>query len=333
MSYEFAWLDYRKCVASRAADLLKKIALTGFDDAAATDKDILFSAELELKRASRDICGQEAIFVRDEAVSDGINIVFDKSLNLPEGAYGIEIDGTRITIKASSSCGILYGVFRALALIRTGRISEKQITEVPASPIRMLDHWDNPDGSIERGYSGKSFFFRNDHLYVDDRTREYARLVASVGINAVAINNVNVNDIATGLVSGYDRKELIEIAEIFGDYGIKLYISLNFASPMSLGATDTADPLDEGVAQWWKKAADGLFRDIPGLGGFLVKADSEGRPGPFSYGRTHADGLSGVVLFITASRTGVIILWTAQEHAMTILSVLTDSLMTMSSFR
>ena len=290
MSYEFAWLDYRKGVASRTADLLKKIALTGFDDAAAADKDILFSAELELKRASRDICGQEAVFVRDEAVSDGINIVFDKSLNLPEGAYGIEIDGTRITVKASSACGILYGVFRALALIRTGRISEKQITEVPTSPIRMLDHWDNPDGSIERGYSGKSFFFRNDHLYVDDRTREYARLVASVGINAVAINNVNVNDIATGLVSGYDRKELAMIAKIFGDYGIKLFISLNFASPMSLGTTDTADPLDGSVADWWKKTTDDLYKDIPGLGGFLVKADSEGRPGPFSYGRTHADG-------------------------------------------
>lgn len=290
MSYEFAWLDYRKGVASRAADLLKKIALTGFDDAAAADKDILFSAELELKRASRDICGQEAVFVRDEAVSDGVNIVFDKSLGLPEGAYGIEIDCTRITVKASSACGILYGVFRALALIRTCRISEKQITEVPTSPIRMLDHWDNPDGSIERGYSGKSFFFRNDHLYVDDRTREYARLVASVGINAVAINNVNVNDIATGLVSGYDRKELAMIAKILGDYGIKLFISLNFASPMSLGATNTADPLDGSVADWWKKTTDDLYKDIPGLGGFLVKADSEGRPGPFSYGRTHADG-------------------------------------------
>ena len=290
MSYEFAWLDYRNKVSASAADYLRKIACIGFENESDADKDILFSAEVELEKAARTINGQEAPILKEDVGADGINVVLNKELGLVEGAFSIEISGKKITITASSACGILYGVFRALTLIRTGRTSDGQITESPASPIRMLDHWDNPDGSIERGYSGKSFFFKNDHLYVDDRTREYARLAASVGINAVAINNVNVNDIATGLVSGYDRKELIEIAEIFGDYGIKLYISLNFASPMSLGATDTADPLDEGVAQWWKKAADGLYRDIPELGGFLVKADSEGRPGPFSYGRTHADG-------------------------------------------
>lgn len=290
MSYEFAWLDYRNSVAAGAGDYLKKIACTGFEKASEADKNILFSAEQELMRAAKEINGQQSTVLKDELTSEGISVVLSDAPGLKTGGFKIMITGPKITIEASDASGILYGVFRALTLIRTGRTSDGQIAESPASPIRMLDHWDNPDGSIERGYSGRSFFFKNDHLYIDDRTREYARLVASVGINAVAINNVNVNDIATGLVLGYDRKELTEIAKIFGDYGIKLYISLNFASPMSLGATETADPLDSKVAQWWKEAADGLYRDIPELGGFLVKADSEGRPGPFSYGRTHADG-------------------------------------------
>ncbi len=292
MSYEFAWLDYGNKTTADAGSFLKKVSLNGFDAVVGSDKNILSSVVDELKKASKGINGQEATFVREgEASDEGINVFLDKSFDMKEGSYSIGVSGKSVTIRSANALGLLYGTFRTLVLIRTGKISGvKEITEVPASPIRMLDHWDNPDGSIERGYSGRSFFFMNDHLYVDDRTREYARLVASVGINAVAINNVNVNDIATGLISGYDRKELIEIAKIFGDYGIKLFISLNFASPMSLGDTDTADPLDERVAVWWKKAADGLYKDIPQLGGFLVKADSEGRPGPFSYNRTHADG-------------------------------------------
>ncbi len=292
MSYEFAWLNYKNKIADGFGDCLKKVALVGFDTSDRTDASILASAADEIKRASSDIFGKEALITAStNSGTDGISIVFDKTLNMTDGAYCINTRKNSVTIKAASSRGVLYGVFRTITLVRTGKLGENvEIKESPASSIRMLNHWDNPDGSIERGYSGRSFFFKNNHLYTDDRTREYARLVASVGINSVAINNVNVNDIATGLVSGYDRNELIDIAKIFGDYGIKLYISLNFASPMSLGATDTADPLDGDVAAWWKKTADDLYKDIPQLGGFLVKADSEGRPGPFSYGRTHADG-------------------------------------------
>ena len=292
MSFENIWLDYNNKNAADAGVFLKNVALVGFDAATGSEKNILSSATDELKKASKAINGREAQIVCDALIdTDGINVVFDKSFDKKEGAYTIGFKGNVVTVRSGSACGILYGVFRTLALVRTGKAAGfGEVTEEPASPIRMLDHWDNPDGSIERGYSGKSFFFKDDHLFVDDRTREYARLVSSVGINAVAINNVNVNDIATGLVSGYDRKELTQIARIFGDYGIKLFISLNFASPMSLGATDTADPLDKKVADWWKNAADSLYKDIPSLGGFLVKADSEGRPGPFSYNRTHADG-------------------------------------------
>ncbi|MCR5520761.1 MAG: alpha-glucuronidase [Lachnospiraceae bacterium] len=292
MSYEFAWLDYRNKATEDACRFFKKITLCGFDAVDGSEENILFSAVEELKKASVGISGSEPEIIRNRDASDtGINVIFDKNTDETDGAYLIFSGECFVSVRSGSARGILYGVFRAIVLIRTGRTSQKtEIREIPASPIRMLDHWDNPDGTIERGYSGRSFFFANDHLLVNDRTKEYARLVASVGINAVAINNVNVNNIATGLVSGYDRKELACVAKIFGDYGIKLFISLNFASPMSLGDTDTADPLDERVAAWWKKAADGLYADIPDLGGFLVKADSEGRPGPFSYGRTHADG-------------------------------------------
>nr|MCR5432255.1 alpha-glucuronidase [Lachnospiraceae bacterium] len=292
MSYEYAWLDYKNKAATGTGDFLKSLSVSGLKVSSEAEKRILSSAVDEVILASKTINGREPDIIFDSFVSaDGINIVFDKSVIEKTGTYSVSVSGKAVTLKSGSACGILYGVFRVLTLIRTGKINEtERLTEVPASSVRMLNHWDNPDGSIERGYSGKSFFFKNDHLYVDDRTREYARLVSSVGINCVAINNVNVNNIATGLISGYDRRELVEIAKIFGDYGIKLFVSLNFASPLSLGETDTADPLDESVANWWKKTAETLYSDIPELGGFLVKADSEGRPGPFSYGRTHADG-------------------------------------------
>jgi len=292
MSYEFAWLDYKNKVASGAGEYLKNLSLIGFDDAEEFQKNILFSATKEIDTAALTINEKKPeVLSNNESCDEGITLIFDDNNGLEKDGYTISIKNKAVQIKASNACGILYGVFRALTLIRTGEISKtKEITEAPASPIRMLDHWDNPDGSIERGYSGKSFFFKNNHLFADERTVEYARLVSSIGINSVAINNVNVNDTATGLINGYDRKELAEIAKIFNIYGIKLYISLNFASPLSLGITDTADPLDERVSRFWKKTADDLYKDIPNLGGFLVKADSEGRPGPFSYNRTHADG-------------------------------------------
>src|SRR5690606_35184459 len=148
----------------------------------------------------------------------------------------------------------------------------------------------NIDGSIERGYSGRSFFFADRQVLVNERTRFYARMVASVGINAVVINNVNVDEAATYLITDRYFNELRQIAEIFGSYGITLYLSLNFAAPIALGDLDTADPFDSRVKQWWMDKAKEVFTEIPNFGGFLVKADSEGRPGPYTYNRTHADG-------------------------------------------
>ena len=122
----------------------------------------------------------------------------------------------------------------------------------PDNPLRMFNHWDNMDGSIERGYSGRSFFFRDNKVIVDERTRDYCRLVSSVGINGVVINNVNVNDAATWLITDKYLDRVKEIADIFAGYGIKLFLSLNFAASIELGGPDSADPLDEAVIEWWK---------------------------------------------------------------------------------
>ena len=146
------------------------------------------------------------------------------------------------------------------------------------------------DGSIERGYSGASFFFEKNEILVNERTRDYARLTASVGINAVVINNVNVKDAATWLITDRYLDKVRELSEVFAGYGIRLYMSLNYAAPMELGELDSADPLSDAVREWWKKRMEIVFGRVPGLEGFLIKADSEGRPGPFTYGRTHADG-------------------------------------------
>lgn len=293
MNYEGAWLDSHKDIDLAGTDLFTKVTISADDATDATGFMILDTAAEEFCKGISSISGFKPVIEkkRDFEGVTGTVLSLDHKLDVSDDGYCIESCDNSIVVSASKAAGVLYGVFRLLTLVRIGADYKKlDIKEEPASSIRMLDHWDNPDGSIERGYSGSSFFFVKDRLVVNERTEDYARLVSSVGINAVAINNVNVNDIATGLLKGYCRDELIKMAGIFRRYGIKLFISLNFASPISLGDLQSADPLDEEVRAWWKKAADNIFKDIPDLGGFLVKADSEGRPGPFSYDRTHADG-------------------------------------------
>ena len=205
----------------------------------------------------------------------------DEKVTLRRSGDGMEIVG--------SGRGLLYGVFHLLRHLALGE-KYPEWESSPAYPIRMLDHWDNSDGSIERGYAGLSFFFQDGKPVCNERTRDYARLMASCGLNGCCINNVNVRGNALKLLAGSYKRELKRLASCLSEYGVSLWLSVSFSAPMELGGLDTADPLDESVKQWWKETCLHLFTAVPNLAGFLVKADSEGRPGPHSYQRTQAEG-------------------------------------------
>lgn len=241
------------------------------------------------------------------ATAQGTGIQAEGSGVKKEGFSLLEQEG-KLTLSAADENGLLYGVFHLLRLVAMERpLKGIRHTANPDNPLRMYDHWDNMDGSIERGYSGDSFFFEGDEILVDGRTRDYARLVSSIGINGVVINNVNVKHAATWLITDRYFKKLSALSEIFADYGIRLYLSLNFAAPLELGGPDSADPLEPAVRQWWQRKMEEVFANIPNLGGFLVKADSEGRPGPFTYGRTQAEGAN--MLADMVKPYGGLIIW------------------------
>ena len=263
-----------------------------------------------------------------------VEIKIDKSLNLGEG-YNIYArpaqQGDNIqyeaTITASNPIGLLYGAYELIRLqntdaYNTGSGNQQNFskaideTEKPQVGLRILNHWDNLDGSIERGYAGKSIFKWEEiklrkngkggsiSKSLHDRLITYARANASLGINGSVLNNVNASP--KMMTAEYINKVKI-IANILRPYGIRVYLSINFASPMALGYTKTADPLDKKVQQWWKKKAKEIYATIPDFGGFLVKANSEGQPGPGDYHRTHADGAN--MLADAVKPYGGIIMW------------------------
>ncbi len=263
-----------------------------------------------------------------------VELKIDKSLNLGEG-YNIYArpaqQGDNIqyeaTITASNPIGLLYGAYELIRLqntdaYNTGSGNQQNFskaineTEKPKVGLRILNHWDNLDGSIERGYAGKSIFKWEEiklgkngkggsiSKSLHDRFTTYARANASLGINGSVLNNVNASP--KMMTAEYINKVKI-IANILRPYGIRVYLSINFASPMALGYTKTADPLDKKVQQWWKKKAKEIYATIPDFGGFLVKANSEGQPGPGDYHRTHADGAN--MLADAVKPYGGIIMW------------------------
>lgn len=228
---------------------------------------------------------------------------------LAENGFVIKVKENGIYITGKDEPGLLYGVFRFLSLLALGQIKEGfKLCDSPVSVLRMINHWDNFDGAVERGYAGNSLFYKDGRFNFDKRRIEdYARLLASVGINRVSINNVNVRANAKLLITEEYLKDAARLAAIFRRFGIKLFISINFGAPWSLGKLPTADPLDENVAAWWKKRAALIYKYIPDLAGFLVKADSEGEPGPFQYNRTHADGAN--MLAKALKPFGGVIVW------------------------
>ncbi|HIY24695.1 MAG TPA: alpha-glucuronidase [Candidatus Brachybacterium merdigallinarum] len=211
-----------------------------------------------------------------------------------EEAYAVRTDGERIEVIGGGDRGLLHG-FYAVVLDHTPSPSASWHVRAPSQPIRMLDHWDNMTvhpvmGQVERGYAGGSLFFEGGELREDlTRVEHYARLLASIGINRIAPNNVNVHAHEATLLTTR-LPQLARLAEVFRAQGITMLLSVSFGSPMLLGGLQTADPLDAEVQDWWRRAADEVYAAIPDFGGFVIKADSEGQPGPFAYGRDHADG-------------------------------------------
>ncbi|HET7625270.1 MAG TPA: alpha-glucuronidase family glycosyl hydrolase [Verrucomicrobiae bacterium] len=217
--------------------------------------------------------------------------------------------GRRITIiAAKSSRGALYGAFHFLRLLQTrGEIARLNLSESPKLQRRLLDHWDNLNGSVERGYAGKSLWRWNElPEKPDPRYKDYARANASIGINGAVLNNVNSSP---QQLSAENLKKAAALADVFRPYGIRVYLTANFATPKKLGHLPTADPADPRVRKWWKEKADEIYRLIPDFGGFLVKANSEGQPGPQDYHRTHADGAN--MLGEALAPHGGIVMWRA----------------------
>ena len=250
----------------------------------------------ELDRAGAGMTGREPsthpalVLARADRLESGGYPSDPRLAGAPPGSYSIRaVHSGRIVITANDDLGLLYGAF---ALVRhvgaTGTVADAEAFSAPAMPLRMLNHWDNPDGHVERGYAGRSIF---DwwHLpeKLDPRMIDYARANASIGINAVAVNNVNAR--AFMLEPRYIAK-LKRLADVWRPYGIRVFLSARFSAPRDIGGLPTADPLDSGVAAWWRAKADEIYAAIPDFGGFLVKANSEGQPGPQDYGRTHAEG-------------------------------------------
>ncbi|AOZ99828.1 alpha-glucuronidase family glycosyl hydrolase [Flavobacterium commune] len=251
----------------------------------------------------------------DEAVLKNVKSEFDLINNEGYIIKTIQLKNKKhILITAKTDIGVLYGVFNFLKLLQTNQqIENLAITDSPRINIRMLNHWDNLDRTVERGYAGFSLWnWQKLPDFIDQRYIDYARANASIGINGTVINNVNAN----ALILTPQYLEKVEaLAKVFRPYGIKVYLTARFSAPIEIGGLKTADPFDAAVKNWWKEKAAEIYARIPDFGGFLVKANSEGQPGPQNYGRNHVDGAN--MLADAVAPFGGIVMWRAfvySEH-------------------
>ncbi len=221
----------------------------------------------------------------------------------------LEVEGKNmILITAHSDTGVLYGVFHFLQRMQAGKdIAPLDMVSIPKVTLRVLNHWDNLDRTVERGYAGFSLWdWHRLPGYIDSRYRDYARANASIGINGTVLNNVNANPL---MLTPQYLEKAAALADVFRPYGLKVYLSVKFSSPRDIGGLKTADPLDPEVRDWWKKKMDEVYERIPDFGGLLIKANSEGQPGPQNYNRTHAEGAN--MLADAIAPHGGIIMWRA----------------------
>ncbi|PFN97238.1 alpha-glucuronidase [Bacillus sp. AFS076308] len=302
-----AWLQYQKIDDGALVEEYQKWASTIVSLA---DSIVIQSAQNELMTAfssmldlqpeiSSGIKAKKSIVLATKKevnlLDDKIDIDFDFD-QINEDGYMIKTVNTEenstIYLVGKRDAGVLYAAFHLVRLMQNReKLDNLNLVESPKNQLRMINQWDNMDGSIERGYAGKSIFYKDDVFSEElNRIQDYARLLSSVGINAISINNVNVHQVETNLITRSLLPRVADVASIFRAYGIKTFLSINYASTIQLGDLDTADPLDPEVKDWWENKAEEIYRFIPDFGGFLVKADSEHRPGPFTYNRNHADG-------------------------------------------
>ncbi|NLK99980.1 MAG: alpha-glucuronidase [Clostridiales bacterium] len=325
MTYNQCWLNYNPIDDYPDKDLFTRITVyinthkrssivdNSIDELTFALKKIL-SINCKCEYVSDDIQLnniKEGLILKISSGSNHVSQSVNNSENeieIKDEGFTLKQIGETLLIEAITDKGLLYGSFDLIRRIAQGEsVRGLDIRQNPKNPIRILNHWDNMDGSIERGYSGNSFFFKNEEIIINDRTKDYARLVASVGINATVINNVNVRGAASELITDRYLDKLKVMADIFAGYGIKLYVSANFAAPIEIGGLAVSDPMDKGVIDWWEDCVKKVYDVIPDFGGFLIKADSEGRPGPFTYGRTHADGAN--MLARALKPYGGILIW------------------------
>lgn len=296
------WLQYR-----RTGTESKTGIYTMYSNIVASENDeVICTAIKELSHGIQGIIGESVTLSekppvnpyvmigtvgKNQAIKDAF--IEDTISALKAEGYAIRTDSRsgNIFIGALTAAGVLYGVFHLLRIMGSGEfIDQLNILENPANNLRMINQWDNMDGSVERGYAGNSIFYEDNHFTNNfGRIQDYARLLASTGINAIAINNVNVHQVESKLLTEF-LPDVTKVARIFRGYGIKLFLSINYASTIEIGGLSTADPLEPAVRNWWSDTTEQVYKAIPDFGGFLVKADSENRPGPFTYGRDHADG-------------------------------------------
>ncbi|MFA9189303.1 alpha-glucuronidase family glycosyl hydrolase [Flavobacterium sp. FBOR7N2.3] len=297
------WLQYKKVQETKmASNYQSKIngihALGNSETIQAATKEIqlglsgLLAYEVSLQQnANKEnmlILGNQSSL--DEAILKNVKSEFDLINNEGYIIKTIQLKNKKhILITAKTDVGVLYGVFNFLKLLQTNQsIENLAITDAPKINIRMLNHWDNLDGTVERGYAGFSLWnWQKLPDFIDQRYIDYARANASIGINGTVINNVNAN----ALILTPQYLEKVEaLAKVFRPYGIKVYLTARFSAPIEIGGLKTADPFDADVKNWWKEKAKEIYSRIPDFGGFLVKANSEGQPGPQNYNRNHVDG-------------------------------------------
>lgn len=244
--------------------------------------------------------------------TDSVMLRLDHSISPEREGYVIYKLRNTVTVASPTAIGLLYGAYALLRCQELNTMTEDRdvMSEVPTTPIRILNHWDNPNGTVERGFAGRSIFWSTNGEADANMIKEYARANASIGINATVLNNVNAKP---DMLSKAKLRETKRIADILRPYGIKVWLSVNFASPKALGGLSTADPLNAEVRKWWKDKAAEIYRLIPDFGGFLVKANSEGEPGPMDYGRTHVDGAN--MLAEALHPHGGMVMWRAFVYA------------------